>query len=180
MAPTPPNTALRMKIHYTGFFGTHVMLFHGKTGTTLATLAASVHNIVNLMKDACWDQTTFNTAEYSEPGSSIFLPYAPWVPVTTGSEYAPQSTDSPSAFVQFGGRSMSTGKRAKWYLFNTRIRDNSKMRVRLGANGAVDGVIAALDIESGVIAAIDGTTLGIYAYANVGQNDYLTHKARRS
>lgn len=180
MAPTDPTTALRMKVHYSGIFGAHVMLFHGQTGVALAALAASVANIINQMKDACWDQTRFDVAEYSNPGSNIFLPYAPWTPVQSASTFAPQLGDAPSAFVQFGGRSTSTGKRAKWYLFNSRIPDNFKMRVPLGSVGAVDGVIAALDNESGVIGAIDGSELGIYKYANVGQNDYLTHKARRT
>lgn len=180
MSVTPRNTALRLKVHYQGPFGAHTMLFHGQTGTTAAELVASAQNIINLMKDACWDGTTFNVAEISQPGSDIFTIYPAWVPKVASNGIAPNAVSSPSTFLQFGGRSTSTGKRAKWYLFECREQPSQKMRYQLGQNGRVDGILAALDNEAGVIAAVDGTEVVPYRYANVGENDFLTHRARRS
>lgn len=179
MPVVPKNTALRLKVHYSGPFGRHTMLFHGQTGTPLATLVASVDNIIGLMKDACWDGVTFDSAEYSNPGSDFFTPYAGWVAKTASNGIAPNALTSPSIFLQFGGRSTATGVRAKWYLFEVRESTNPKMRYPLGTNGRVDGIIAALDNEAGVIAAVDGSEVVAYHYANIGENDFLTHKARR-
>jgi hypothetical protein len=179
MAPVPPNTTNRYKVHYTGPFGSHTMLFHGVTGTTQATLRAAVAEVVGDMAGMTWNGTSFDRAEYSAAGSSFFVADPDWDAIVRVSGTNPAATDAPSHFSQFGGRSPTTGVRAKWYLFEDALRDNEDMRFTTADSGDVAAVVASLSANSTSIATIDGTAFSAYGYANVGQNDYLTHKARQ-
>jgi len=178
MTPTPPNTTIRYKVHYSGPFNEHTMLFHGLTGIDPIVLRTSVQNVVIAMSGAQWNTTTWHTAEVALAGSDIFNVDVGWTDVTRSSATNPAADDAPSHFAQFGGRSPTTGKRAKWYLFEDTMGDTADMRFSGGENADVAAIVAAFVAESDVIGAIDGTDLVFYNYANVGQNDHLTHKAR--
>lgn len=179
MSPTPPNTTSRYKVHYTGPFGSHTMLFHGVTGVTQAELRAGVAAIVNDMSGQTWNTTTFNSAEFSAAGSSFFTLDAEWDAITRTSATNPGVNDAPSHFVQYGGRTPSTGKRAKFYLFESTLRDNDTMRYTVADDADVAAIVSEFISQNAVVGAIDGNALAYYGYANVGQNDYLTHKARQ-
>jgi len=180
MAPTDPNTTARLKVHYHGPFGAHTMLFHAQTGEGDATFRTDVLNVILAMSGACWNGTTFDRAEFAAAGSSIFSEDPGWSVVTRTSATNPAASDAPSHFAQFGGRSPTTGKRAKWYLFEDTLRDTSDMRFSVGENADVLAIVEAIEAGAATIGAIDGSPIGVYQYANVGQNDYLTHRARRT
>jgi hypothetical protein len=180
MAPTPPNTTARLKVHYHGPFGAHTMLFHALTGEGDATFRTDVLNVILAMSGMCWNTTTFDRAEFAAAGSSIFSIDPGWSVVTRSSATNPAATDAPSHFAQFGGRSPTTGKRVKWYLFEDANRDTADMRFTTVENADVAAVVDAIEAGSSTIGCIDGSPIGVYQYANVGQNDFLTHKARRS
>jgi hypothetical protein len=156
------------------------MLFHAQTGEGDATFRTDVLNVILAMSGACWNGTTFDRAEFAAAGSSIFSEDPGWSVVTRTSSTNPGAGDAPSHFAQFGGRSPSTGKRAKWYLFEDALGDTADMRFSVGESADVSDIVDAIEAGAATIGAIDGTPIGVYQYANVGQNDYLTHRARRT
>jgi len=178
MAPVDPNTTSRLKVHYTGPFGQHDMLFHAVSLVARATLVTSVRNVLTVMVGLCWNTTSFDGAEFSSAGSNLFFPQTDWVAITRTSATNPAATDAPSHFTQFGARSEVDGRRAKWYLFEDALRDTVDMRYSVAENSDVADVIEAFEAENTVIGSISGTPLSWYQYANVGQNDYITHRAR--
>lgn len=178
MAPTPPTTTSRLKLHYSGPFNEHNMVFHGVTGVAQNDLRTAVAAVVTAMVGMCWNATTFDTAEYAPAGSAVFSPDGSWASITRVSSTNPGANDAPSHFTQFGARSLSSGKRAKWYLFESSLRDNDRMRYQNADDADVALVNGLLLSNNAVIGCIDGSIFGVYGYANVGQNDHLTHKAR--
>ena len=54
------------------------------------------------------------------------------------------------------------------------------MRLSSAENADVSAIVSAIIAANEQVGAIDGSAITPYAYANVGQNDYITHKARRS
>ena len=179
MAPIDPLTTNRYKVSYTGPFGTHTMLFHGINSSTQSELRDSVAEVINDMSGMTWNGTTFNKAEYALDGSPLFFDDPDWTTITRTSATNPTATDAPSHFVQFGGRTLIGGVRVKLYLFETTLRDNEDMRYSVADDADVALIVDDLNDPSTSIAAINGNRATWYGYANVGQNDYLTHKARR-
>jgi hypothetical protein len=179
MAAADPLQAIRLKVHYTGPFGEHTMLFHGVDGVSQADLVTSVRNVLTVMVGLTWNTTSFDRAEQAIAGSNLFFAVPAWTPITRTSATNPAATDSPSHFAQFGGRSNFDGRRVKYYLFEDAMRDNEDMRFTYADNADVADVVDALAAEEDVIGTITGSQYVPYQYANVGQNDYLTHKARR-
>lgn len=178
MAPTPPNTASRLKVKYTGPLGSHVMTFHGDIGVSAADLAGDVADVIDLFGPLQYSGTAWESAEYSAEGASFSLPYVDWVPIIVSNPYGPDASASPSRFLQFGGRSAGTGVRVKLYLYETHFQTRQDMRWNAGESATVDAVITELNSVSSNIASIDGQNVSWYSYANVGENAYLTHKAR--
>lgn len=180
MPATPPTTAARLKVHYSAPTGSHTMLFHQVTGSLKSTFIDEVRSILLLMCACSWNGTSFDGAQYAAAGSILFFPEQSWVPVSASSGYDYAANDSPSAFLQWGGRSLTDGTRVKLYLLSTRFAPRNDMRYQLGEAGQVDAVTNALNAFGSVIATVSGTNPVWYTYANVGQNDYLTHKARNA
>jgi len=178
MAPTDPNTAPRLRVTYTGPFGTHTMLFHGNLGTDAGDLAGDVSDFIDQAKELQYDGTVWSTAEFADEGSNLFFAYPGWTPITSTTGNDPGVASSPSAFVQFGGRDASSGTRVKLYLFEVTQQATQTMRINAGESALVDAVITELKSVDNNIANIAGRTPIWYSYANVGQNDFLTHKAR--
>ena len=179
MAPLPVNGTDRLKCTYSGPFGTHTMVFRAPDGETHAGLLADVQALVPFLAACQYDGTVWGTAEYSASGSDIFLPEVDWIAITSDSGVNPAGTNGPSAFLEFGGRSAG-GRRVKFYLFETFFSPNDKMKIEQGQSTLVDDVVGQLNDDGSEICAIDGLVTTYYTYANVGQNDYITHRARRS
>jgi hypothetical protein len=156
------------------------MLFHSETGADAATFEADVRVVLEAMKGQCWNGTTFGTAEKAAAGSNLFFLVDDWEPIVRTSSTNPGVTDSPAHFVQYGGRSQEDGVRAKLYLFEAATKDNAEMRIPVGDDADVAAVVEALNVTTDTIGSISGSTVVWYAYANTGQNDYITHRARRS
>jgi len=180
MSPVNPTTTHRIKAFYTGPFGRHSMLFHGGPEGTLDDLEGAVAEIVDKMIVVQYDGTVWDRVEHAAAGSNLFFPSDTWTPQTSASTIDPGATSSPSTFLQWGGRSPTSGVRAKWYLFETIGTQDQNMRVNDGESAPLDAVTDEFTSQSSFVGAIDGTAVTMYTYINIGQNDYLTHKARRS
>jgi|SRR5690242_11562509 len=179
MPPTPPTTALRVKCHYTGPYGSHHMLFHGLNGEVLADVVTSIRTFIEAARQLQYTGTVWDSAEWADVGIHIFTPIDDWAPITSGSGISPSANNDPSRFLQFGGRAVSTGKRVKLYLFEEYLDTVPAMKYIAGANADVDASVAALNSGTSLVAAIDGHGPVWKTYVNVGSNDFLTHRARR-
>lgn len=178
MAPINPTTTLRIRAHYSGPYGDHTMLFHGIAGATLTELVSDVADFASLVGPLQFQGTSWSTAEYANPGSTLFLPVPGWVAINDSSTNDAGPNDSPSRFLNWVGRDTSVGTRVKLYLFETYATAKSDMRWNAGESTAVDAVTDLLNNEASKIGNIAGRIPVWNDYANVGENDYLTHKAR--
>lgn len=178
MPPIAPNHTTRYKVHYTGPFGSHTMLFHGAPEDTAATLRDLVAAAVQPLSGACWDGTVFNVGEFAAAGSNFFFADAGWTTIERVSTTNPGAEDGPSQFLQFGGRASNDGTRVKFYLFEQVYKGNAAMRLNYSENADVAAVLDVLNSFENTLSTISGRIPTWYNYANLGQNDYLTHKAR--
>ena len=180
MAPANPFAQMRAKAHYTGPFGDHTMLFHNGLEGDQAAFRAAIADVVDAMLSLQWDGTTWNRLEVAAAGSHLYFDDSAWVTQTSDSTISPVTNSDPAAFLQFGGRSPSDGRRVKFYLLETVATPNEKMRYLVGDNAPVAAVVAALEDAGSVLGTITGSEIQYYQYANQGNNDYLVHRARRS
>lgn len=179
MAPTPPNTTSRLKVHYSGpGAGSHVMLFHGSNPGDVVALTDVAAEFIAANLPLFWDGTTFSSAEYAAPGSPFFFP-TDWTPQTADTVNVFGTDDNPAVFLQYGGRD-GNGVRVKLYAYEIALVSNAKMRYDLGDQAAVDAALAVLDDSSASLKTIAGGTPAWKAYANWGVSDYHTHRARRA
>lgn len=179
MTPVPVAETARLKAGYSGPFGRHTMLFHKNAAAADVDFIAAVRQVIGLMALLQWDAVTWDTADMAALGSNVFLPVAPWVPVTASSGLNPGPNSIPSSAIQFGGRGSVNGRRAKWFVYECGLAPLNDMRYAPGENSAVDDVVDSLIENTPLIRAIDGDSLGIYPYANFLTNKYLTRRARR-
>jgi hypothetical protein len=154
------------------------MLFHGGTEDTAASLRAVVEPVIEAMSGACWNTTSFHTGEFAEAGSPFFFPDAGWTTITRTSATNPGAEDSPSQFLQWGGRSSNDGTRVKLYLFEQVYKGSADMRFSYAENADVAAVLDVLNAFENTVSTISGAIPTWYNYANLGQNDYITHKSR--
>jgi len=178
MAEVDPTTTCRLRLHYNGPFGEHTMLFHGRTGVSESALSGAVFNVVSTFAPLMFSDVVFTSAEFAAAGSPLFF-NSLWTTVNSTGPEDPTINSSPSTFMQFGGRGDSDGVRVKLYLFETGFQYRADMRYNAGENADLDDAIAQLQTQDSVIGNIAGNRVIWYNYVNVGQNDYLTHKARR-
>jgi hypothetical protein len=179
MAALPLNTTARLKVQYTGPYGSHTMVFRAPEGESEGGLVDDAHALAVLMAECQYDNVVWGPAEFAEAGSDLFFPEAGWVTVNGESGIAPGTSDAPSTFLNFGGRSAG-GRRVKLYLFETFFDETADMKYDAGESALLDAVVAQLNDPLSEICAIDGLVTTWYTYVNVGQNDYITHRARRS
>lgn len=179
MAPVNPTTTIRIRAHYNGPMGDHTMLFHGVTGTALIDLQAAVAAFASLAGDLQYQGTSWTTAEFALAGSAIFLPVPGWVAINDSSTNAANVNSSPSRFLNWVGRDATVGTRVKLYLFEIYATAKQDMRWNAGEAAPIDAITDFLNDEASVIGNIAGRVPVWNDYANVGENDYLTHRARR-
>ena len=177
MAPADPNAVYRIKVRYTGPFGEHFMLFHKKPAADEGDFLTEVREVLTAMTGLMWDTASFLEAFFALAGSPIFNGIASWTPITASSSAVPGVTTSPAQFTQFGGRA-SDGRRVKLYLFETGVPNSQDMRYTGAENSVIGDVLDILNSETSTIGTITGSAPIWKNYANVGQNDYLVHKAR--
>ena len=175
MAPTPPNTVMRLKAHYQGPLGSHTMLFHAPTMTP-SEFAAAVRFVIQDLTALQWNGTTWDRAEVALAGNNFFFPID-WTPITVASVLNPQANDTVGEYLEFGGRSV-TGKRVKLYLFESILGITPDMRYLVTENEGVNYLVTTLNAQVD-LTAIDGSSVSWYNYANYGINDYWTKRARR-
>ena len=179
MAVVNPLTTWRLKAQYEGPFGRHTMLFHGQlSDTSVDNLVGDVQDFIDQAVGLQWQGTVWDVAEVAPPTVAFFSPLVDWEAISSTSGFDGTTDHAPSAFVQFGGRSITTGVRVKLYLFETYVQPDANMRKNASELAAVGNVITELNSAENEISAVDGTLVNWKTYANLGQNDHLTHKAR--
>lgn len=179
MSPVPPNTSASLYVDYTGPFSSHTIKFDFGSATTPANAVTKVTPVLNAMKPLLYNGASFNAARWRPAGSSVSITIA-WTPITSASGTNKGAASAPGTFLQWGGRAAS-GVRVKWYLFETYLPYTNDMRYNNGDDAGVDAVTTALIAAvagSDPVTAADMTAPSLYTYANIGQNDYWTHKAR--
>lgn len=179
MAPVPAHTAAELRCHYQGPFGSHTMLFHFSAAADEATSIGKARTVITAMALTQWGAAVWNSAEWTPAGSSVSHPVT-WTPIETPGAANPTTASAPGLFVQFGGRAPS-GVRAKWYLFETAYNTNNSMRIQRAADANLAAIMDALTNSWGAaegVSTADGGQPSIYQYANIGINDYITHRVR--
>jgi len=177
MAETPIDTTNRLKVFYSGPYGNHSLLFHGRTGTSESALVSSVRNVIDLFAVLMYDTVVFDSAQYAAAGSTLFFPTA-WASIDSTGTTVPDINRSPGLFIQFGARGNPDGIRTKLYLFESGFLPRADMRYEAGENADLDAAIAELQSQDDVIGNIAGGGVIWYNYTNVGENDFITHRAR--
>lgn len=181
MAPIDPTTTWRYKVEYTGPAGTHHALFHGLLdGGALADLRGDVADYVDLATALQWNGTVWSSAQYAIPGNAFFSDDPDWDPITASTAASYTSGSNPSTFLNFVGREIGGPVRAKLYLFETFLVGDNNLRYLAGEVAGVDAVITELNSVDSSLCSIAGNLITWKTYANLGFNDYLTHRARRS
>jgi len=176
MAPADPTATMRLKVLYSGPFGNHTMLLHAKDGVSSGDFISDAIALLNQMAKLMYSAAVFTDALLAFAGSDIFNAITFTAIPSTGS-VTPTINSAPSTFIQFGGRS-TDGRRVKLYLFESGFEYRSDMRYQSGENTDLDDTVAMLNDEASTIGTITGAAPVWKSYVNVGQNDYLTHKAR--
>jgi hypothetical protein len=177
MAPVDPTATDRLKIKYEGPFGNHTLLLHAKDGVPTADFIADAIALLNQLAKLLYSTAAFTDALLALAGSDIFNAI-PFTVIPSTGPTTPDVNSAPSTFIQFGGRD-SAGKRVKLYLFESGFLPRFDMRYQAGENADLDDTVAMLSDETSTIGTIAGGAPVWKSYVNVGQNDYLTHKARR-
>lgn len=153
------------------------MNFHGVTGATEESLVLAVRAVLTLMLNMNYRNTSYERAEYAPAGQNFMLPIS-WVPITTttGADAGDDRTIGDS--ISFVGRSLTTGKRVRIFLYNTAFTIRKDMRIQRAEDTNVAAVCDELNSQNDVIGVIDGSRPNWYEYANFGVNDYWTRIAR--
>lgn len=179
MALYDPNASARLRCPYQGPYGTHTMLLRGALTGIESDLVNSLLALLPEFANWQYDGTVWTNPEFAAPGSHFYTPVDGWTDYTVDNAIGTSATDAPSAFLNMCGRSPSTGRRTKLYLFEQPLTGRNNMRILSGDNANVASLIDTLNGIDVQLDAIDGTPVTWKGYVNVGQNDYLTHKARR-
>ena len=180
MAALPVDTTSRLKLFYTGPYGSHTMTIHGGIDSTEDDLVANTPAMLNEFANWQYDGTVWTAAQFAPAGQNFFNDVTDWAPFTVDNAIGTASTDVPSRFINLAGRSPSTARRTKLYLFEVATNGDNNMRGLPGENVNIAALIDAFNGEDIQLCAIDGTPVIWKSYINYGQNDYLTHRARRS
>jgi hypothetical protein len=179
MAAADPIAQIRYRVSYVGPFNRHNMLFHSVGASSLIDLRTGVAAIITAMASCVWETVVFDRAETAEAGSPFYFPDPAWTSIPSTTADNPSIAAAPSQFVQWGGRSPFDGRRVKWYLFESIMGNSASMRLAEFVNSAVDAVTNALQDNGDVVGTISGSQYVVYRYANLGQNDLITHNARQ-
>jgi hypothetical protein len=181
MAPVNPLTTYRYKVTYAGPGGTHTALFHGELdGGSIADLRGDVADYVDQAKQMQWSGTVWASAQFAVPGDAFFTDDPDWAPITAATAASYTTSSNPSMFLNFVGREISGPVRVKLYLFETFLVGDNQMRFQVGDVAGIDAIITELNSVDNQICSIAGNLVTWKTYANLGSNDYLTHRARRS
>jgi len=179
MAAADPLATIRYRVSYVGPFNRHTMLFHGVGSASLIDIRTGVSAVITAMASCVWETVVFDRAETADAASALFFPDSAWDSISSTTADNPSIAASPSQFVQWGARSPFDGRRVKWYLFESLMGNSASMRLNEFVNSAVDAVTNALQDNGDVIGTITGSQYLVYRYANLGQNDHITHDSRQ-
>lgn len=167
----------RLTVYYTGPLGSHRMHFWKVNGALWADFYDQVRAVVGDIVDIQYEDTVWHTAERQDAGNNFSTPVA-WPPITSVLAANPTGADTVGEYLNLVGRSTSTGRRARLYIFEQVFGPSTSMRLANGSNLQIDQLIDNLNNQGNAIGAIDGSAVTWKNYANLGINDYWTRQAR--
>jgi len=171
--------ASRLTCYYQGPLGSHRMSFWKTTTADFATFYSAVRSIIGEMADVQYEGTSWTNADYQLAGDNFSVPVS-WTPITSVLAATPGDDDTVGEYVNFAGRSLTTGKRARLFLFEQVFGPGREMRLQPGDSTDLDQIVAALNFYSSSVGAIDGAPVVWKSYTNLGINDYWIRQARVS
>lgn len=172
MAPLPPNSTPRFRVHYTNAAKSHTMNI--RTNDSPSALGVSV-NVFMLAIAGILLPTTIDLVEFAAQGSNVFNS------VVSGIEGAAYGggvpiASTPATYVNFIGRS-SDGRRVRLAAFGI-VAPGGDFRWMPGENASVDSAIDALNHADNHFQAIGGLKPIWKQYANGGFNAYWQKELR--
>jgi len=175
----PVYASDRLTVYYQGPLGSHRMSFWKTTTATPTEFVEAVRDLVGIMVHVQYDGTVWSNADYQAAGDNFSVPTA-WTAITADNALAPTGNDTVGEYLNFVGRSLTTGRRVRLFLFEQALGPTQDMRYEAGEVSTVDDIVQELDIQSPYIGAIDGAPVVWKNYTNVGINDYWIRQARTS
>jgi hypothetical protein len=124
--------------------------------------------------------TSWVGADYFPDGNNASQPVSGWVPIVNTTSSAPSADAAPSQFYNLVGRGSTTARRVKYYIFETAFEPNVAMRYTTAQSPSVEDLVDYLNSVASLETTIAEDKPFWKPYANVGQNDFLTHRARRT
>jgi hypothetical protein len=186
MAPVfAQNNTSRLWVTYTSSGIRHEILFRGPVAGALDGLTTTASAICAVMADLMLPSDNFESARFSELGSSFSAP-VPWAIISGNGSSSVSPGDSQSHYADFIGRDYTFGARVRWSLFSASaslVQPDSN-RAAPGANALLDAVVAILTtaatnaIASTRICAISKGQPQVYPYINLGWNSYWQRAQR--
>lgn len=173
----PIYAADRLTAYYTGPLGAHRMHFWKTSVATPTTFIAAVRAVVNNFRFLQYGGTDWTHADYQAAGDNFSVPVA-WTTISSTSPGVPDDADTVGEYLNFVGRSLTTGKRVRLFLFETLFGPGREMRLPPGSNTDIDNAVDQLDNVSPSVGAIDGAPVVWKTYTNLGINDYWVRRAR--
>lgn len=184
MADFAPNFTNRYRIKYSTMGRNHSIVF--RAGTTAAPLGPLIEADAKAFLDALanfrFSDWSVLGAEYSEAGSSFFLP-AP-TPVIAPGAATIGGSGRGVVNANFQGVSLSEGSRASLYVYGvnadpitTTETQDSNYRITRAEYAIVAAALDALAAAT-ELTAIDGGQIIWHQYANINVNSYWQRKAR--
>ena len=176
----PVYAAGRMTCYYQGPLGSHRMSFWQTIGTTYTAFYAAVRAVVADLIDCQYSDTFWTNADYQAPGDNFSTPVTWSALQSPGTEVDPTQNDTVGEYLNFVGRSTTTGRRVRLFLFEVPFGPGRDMRLQPGESNFVDQAIAQLNNVGDEVGAIDGSPVVWKNYSNLGINDYWIRQARVS
>jgi len=175
----PIYAASRLTCYYSGPLGSHRMNFWQTTTSSFSDFYGGVRDVVLQMSQLQYLDTAWTNADYQLAGDNFSVPVS-WTPIVSTLADEPLADDTVGEYLNFVGRSLTTGKRVRLFLFEQVFGPERKMRKNPGDNTPIDEVISTLEGSGAEIGAIDGSPVVWKTYTNLGINDYWVRQARVS
>lgn len=175
MAPLPPDSTARLKVHYAvcGYRHTHQVRF--KSPNTVDDAISAFNGLIAIIGGSFFSSEIVKL-EVAADGSNIFNPVADEALAGWGSgSGTPKDTAN---MLNFIGRSLD-GRKARADLFGCTITSaGGDYRDSGGESSSVNDAVAYLNGQEGCYITINGFQPIWYDYVNLGPNAYWRNKIR--
>lgn len=189
MAPLPDNNTYRLFVDYTSLGREHTIMVRYGTNLLTGEAQAAYDGLTDVLRLRMLDTDSFLRASYSLQGQTFSLPLsvAPVAGTITGANVVWEN-DPESAMLSFTGRSLTSGRDARWQFF-TPVRTTTwpgDNRYNPGDEPVIDTLrinfrnfLLGDGISYPEASAIDRANTTFNSYVNISHNAYWQRKQRR-